>query len=141
MTHEIDSHDGSVHLSSGQLLARDIGAQQVRAMGVSINDVFDMHTGWQFITSGPHTIFGKEAYLALAFFNDQLKRVHFSLKEPGLPDDPANVKRLHDSALANEFGVPQVQDSIKTMYIFTWGTIVSAYDPRGGQSEIVLTWQ
>ncbi|RKE24465.1 hypothetical protein B0G76_8353 [Paraburkholderia sp. BL23I1N1] len=129
-----------MHLSSGPLLARDVRAQQLRAMGMSISQVFDMQTGWQFLTSGPHTLLGKNSNLALAFFNDELKRVHFALSESGITN-PEDVKKLHDRVLLSEFGAPQVQDSRKAMYVFSWGTIVSACDPRGGQSEIVLTWQ
>ncbi|MBC8722455.1 hypothetical protein F6X37_12830 [Paraburkholderia sp. 31.1] len=140
MAHEIDIHDGSVRLNGGPLLSRDARVQQLRAMGLSINQVFEMQTGWRFLTSGPYTLLGKSANLALAFFNDELKRVHFAMSDSGATT-PDQIRHLHDTLLLTEFGAPQVQDSRKTMYVFPWGTIVSAFDPRGGQSEIVLTWQ
>jgi hypothetical protein len=140
MPHEIDIRNGSLPLASGVLLAQNSNLQQLIASGLAINRDIDMNTGWRLISIGRSRIFGKFANLALLFLNDELRQIRFTLEHVGITD-PDDLRKFHDSALMHEFGVPQVQDAQKTMYVFSWGTLVSACDPRGGQSEVVLSWK
>jgi hypothetical protein len=140
MAHEIDIRDGSMHLANGVVLERDASLQQLITRGVSVSRDIDMKTGWRLVSIGRSLLFGTLANLALLFFKDELKQIHFALDLVGVTN-PDDVRKMHDGVLTREFGAPQMQDAQKLMYVFPWGTLVSAHDPRGGQSEVVLSWK
>lgn len=139
MATSIDVNNGSIHLDSGVVLVRDISLQQIVAMGGMVHRDLDMKTGWHLISIGPNGLFGKSANLALLMFKDELKQVHFTLLEAGVTA-PEDIRKLHDNVLMTEFGTPQVHDERRSIYKFPWGTLVSEYDPRGGQAEMVMSW-
>jgi hypothetical protein len=140
MTQEIDALDGSLHLPNGIVLEHNSNFQKIVATGITLNRDLDMKNGWRLAAIGPSAFLGVLANFALLFFNDELKQVHFTLEQAGAAH-PDQIRKVHDSVLMREFGVPQVRDAQKLMYVFPWGTLVSAYDPRGGQSEVVLSWK
>lgn len=140
MAHEIDIRNGSIHLANGVVLEHNASLQRLIANGINVSRDIDMKTGWRMVSIGSNRLFERFANLALLFRNDELTQIHFSLEQAGVTD-PNDLWKFHDDVLMQDFGSPQVQDPQRSTYVFPWGTIVSAYDPRGGQSEIVLSWK
>jgi hypothetical protein len=140
MAHEIDISDGSMHLASGVVLDHNASLQHLVATGIAVSRDVDMKTGWHLVSIASSLLFEMPANLVLLFFNDELKQIHFTLKQTSITD-PDDIRKIHDNTLLREFGVPQVRDAQKLMYVFPWGTMVSARDPRRGQSEVALTWK
>jgi hypothetical protein len=140
MAHEIDASDGSIVLDSGMMLKSGTDINLFRAMAIPVHRDLDMKTGWRYLSIGPYALLGKAAFFSLGFFEGFLKCVHFSFDE-ATSFSPELVRESHDQALFNEFGPATTKDQYKTMYAFSWGTVVSAYDPRINQSDVVVAWQ
>jgi hypothetical protein len=46
----------------------------------------------------------------------------------------------HDQFLLQELGVPSEKNDHHTVYRFPWGEIASEIDPRGGFSQVLVSW-
>jgi hypothetical protein len=140
MLNYIDGSDGSIRLGDGLVIGHNMTEGQLRATGVGIVREIDMKTGWRAISVGPRELFERDTYFTLYFFNGYLKHVHLVLSGGGVTT-PQDLKQLHDNVLAIQFGVPQKADTRSATYGFSWGSLVSEFDPRGMQSMMVLSWK
>ena len=56
-------------------------------------------------------------------------------------DDKVELKRKsHDEWLVNNLGQPHETMPVSLKYTYNWGEIVSYYDPKGGDSGILITY-
>lgn len=56
-------------------------------------------------------------------------------------DDRVELKRKsHDEWLINNLGQPNERRAVLLKYIYNWGNIVSYYDPKAGDSGILITY-
>ena len=92
-----------------------------------------------FRTTGPYDVSGHAFYLSMGFKDDLLKRVAFSFASKS-DDDIKIVRQEHDRFLLQELGEPSRKNDHQTIYRFAWGEIASEIDPRGGFSQILVSW-
>ncbi|MBB3457255.1 hypothetical protein FHT86_005573 [Rhizobium sp. BK313] len=122
------------------MLARNTSLHQVLDMGFAVWNDWEVNTGWRHISITNILILGRPASAMLSFFREELKKVFFVLLDQDRTD-PEKVRQHHDKVLIAAFGPPHSRDIhgfIK--YAFAWGSIESSYDPRGVESNIILTW-
>ena len=96
-------------------------------------------TGWVYRTTSQFNIQGHTVQFGLGFNDELLRDAAFGFND--LSDLPAaNRRETHDRFLASMLGVPSRRTPAATTYEFTWGTIESTFDPRTGQTDIIVTW-
>ncbi|MCG1027025.1 hypothetical protein J5S49_01810 [Virgibacillus halodenitrificans] len=77
-------------------------------------------------------------YITLFFNNNNLVQVHLTKAIEGLtwsnwtPDLEIKKKQNHEEWLLNNFGTPP--------YVYSWGTIESNMDRKGGVSSIIIKY-
>ena len=49
-------------------------------------------------------------------------------------------RKGHDEWLINNLGQPNERRAVLLKYIYNWGNIVSYYDPKAGDSGILITY-
>ena len=83
-------------------------------------------------------------------FNDEIiKRVEMKNSDPKLKnsyDNWSNYKvelkrKSHDEWLVRQLGEPHERDLPCIKYYYSWGEILSYYDPRSGDTGIVVNYQ
>lgn len=96
----------------------------------------------------PQMIEGLLLWVKVIFKNNilssiELKNSDINLKNSydNWSDDKVKLKRKsHDEWLINNLGQPHDRMPVALKYIYNWGEIVSYYDPKGGDSGILITY-
>src|SRR6185437_4568023 len=79
--------------------------QELTVAGIVVGRVVDMKTGWILRTTGPYMVLGREMYVSLEFYMDQLKRIAMGLGDrPSL--DLQGLFAEHAAFLQQELGAP-----------------------------------
>ncbi|MFJ7107900.1 hypothetical protein ACIQU2_09830 [Pseudomonas sp. NPDC098740] len=131
--------DGYICLDDGILIKQDLSAVAVSDQGVKFDHEIDMGNGWVLRSSRLHFILGHEVNVTFNFFKDSLKMFGFALvNENG--HDLEELKKKHDDLLKSLLGEPQKKNEVVVAYEFTWGSITSQKDPRGGSCSIEVYW-
>lgn len=82
---------------------------------------------------------GKEWYATVHFHGDQLHAIHIGAGSPEFgtsrndwsEEKELRRKQYHEGVLRDELGPPP--------YDFSWGTVASVFDSKGGTSSIIIT--
>jgi hypothetical protein len=134
-----DKNNGSANLSNGIILAKNAALSDLKMAGIIFTQEIDMETGWTYRMTGPHSIFCHLANFALGFKDDVLKNYSFTFVEKKtISPDVLHV--MHNDALVQEFGPPDLQREGSSSYYFPWGGLVSEFDVRGGACNILVSW-
>jgi hypothetical protein len=134
-----DTNSGAINVLPKLTFRAGMTLRDVEQKGVEFVREIDMKTGWVFRTTGPYDISGHATHLSLGFENDLLKRVGFSFASKSDADIKI-VRQEHDRFLLEELGEPSGKNDHQTIYRFAWGEIASEIDPRGGFSQILVSW-
>lgn len=139
MSYIFDTTSGAISLLPGLAFRAGMTLRDVEQKGVVFVREIDMKTGWVFRTTGSYNVSDHVIHLSLGFESDKLKRVSFSFVSK--PDeDIRSVRQEHDRFLFQELGEPSGKNDHQTIYRFPWGEITSEIDPRGGFSQILVSW-
>ena len=107
----------------------------------------DMQTGYIWYDFFPIAFYSYKIIYSLCFKNSVLDCLHFCVDSDALPKSWANwskeseLKRKHlNEKLLYEIFNDNIneQSTLPSAYHFEWGNIISCYDPRSGQSSIIL---
>jgi hypothetical protein len=113
----------------------------------------DMKNGYRWYYFKPISICNRNIRFYLCFHNEELDSVHFCEAGVEFPlswedwSESAEIKRKlnHDHFLKQILKQKPDQDSLKpypsTEYEYKWGTILSCYDPRSGQSSVIIRYK
>jgi len=134
-----DTNSGAINILPELIFCAGMTLRDVEQKGVVFTREIDMKTGWVFRTTGPYEVSNHVIHLSLGFESNRLKRVGFSFASK--PDEDIKaVRQEHDQFLLQELGAPSEKNDHQTVYRFPWGEIASEFDPRGGFSQILVSW-
>ncbi len=139
MSYIFDTNSGAINVLPKLTFRAGMTLRDVEQKGVVFTREIDMKTGWVFRTTGPYDVSSHATHLSLGFENDRLKRVGFSFASK-FNDDIKSVRQEHDRFLLQELGEPSGKNDHQTIYRFPWGEIASEIDPRGGFSQVLVSW-
>ncbi|WP_145613449.1 hypothetical protein [Nitrospirillum amazonense] len=122
-----------ISLHKGQDLA------SITVSGISFFREFDIGNGWVHRNSGPHIFYGRKIITSMKFFAKKLMGFNIYISDINATDSQ-QMKPEHDNFLENILGVPAEIDKYHIIYKYSWGEIISYYDPRGGDCAISVSW-
>ncbi|MEO4013368.1 hypothetical protein [Pseudomonas rossensis] len=134
-----DLKSGCICLDNCISIKQNLSVLALIGQGLKFNDEIDMANGWVLRSSWHHFILGHEVNVTFNSFKDCLKMFGFALANEG-GYDVEDLKKKHDDLLKSLLGEPQEKNEVMAAYEFTWGSIISYKDPRGGVCSINVIW-
>ncbi|MDR3411396.1 MAG: hypothetical protein P4L87_10730 [Formivibrio sp.] len=139
MKNFIDIESGRLLLDGGMVFFCGMGCDEIERSDLVVTDRLNMKNGWVFWSSKNQKIEGIEINLALLFFCGNLRQIGFAFVDFS-SGSSFDLKGLHDKFLMGKFGFPKINNERMLSYAFDWGELISEFDPRGGQANIVISW-
>lgn len=108
----------------------------------------DMKTEYMWYDFCPIAYSSYNIILSLCFNNSILNCVHLCVDCDDLPKSWANWskeaelkrKQLNEQFLLEIFDSIVKSKTLPTEYHFKWGSVISCYDPKSGQSSVILNY-